>query len=666
MKYITTLFVFLLSLVILVYITLFTPIGNNIVKPFLEKEITKEIHLEVKLNKFRFNISSAEIQLVLNKSNIITIKANYSLLEKSFNCVYRINFKELSRLQALTQKPLQGSFKTEGSVIGNLDQFIVEGVSDIASSDSSYHIEVSKLTMSSIKAKFFSLELQKLLYILKEKEYADAKMDIDINFKNITLHKLDGIVKLSTSHGYLNKALIKHDFDITIPKGTRMAMQLDAKFKGDNVEYAYSLYSKLANLSSSGKVVAEPLSFNLIYKVDVKELGLFKPLSGIDLQGPLQVDGKVRGTTQKLQISAKTNFAASDTVIQMIFGNFKPKSIQAKIRSLKMQKALYTLKLPHYSDGVVDMDIAIKNANVGRLNGLVTTKISYGKLDSKYLTREMKFSSLMPKTTYSLEATTKLKNSEMISSVNLYSNLLELHTKKTVFNLTNDSLKSDYNLKLGDLSKFYFITKHYLKGALVAKGNISYTKELDVSMYSDIADGKLTLTLHNDLLKANLNSLKTLTILDMTLYPKFFDARVNADILYNVATKKGDIDAKLLSGSFTKNKPLDLVKQYGHIDMYAEKFDGDLKAKIEKEKLIGSLFLKSNNSSIRTKNARLNTKTNTINSKIDINANGNPVKVTLRGDINRPKVSISADELLKREATKVIHKEVSKFLKKFF
>ena len=100
--------------------------------------------------------------------------------------------------------------------------------------------------------------------------------------------------------------------------------------------------------------------------------------------------------------------------------------------------------------------------------------------------------------------------------------------------------------------------------------------------------------------------------------------------------------------------------------MYAEKFDGDLKAKIEQEKLIGSLFLKSNHSSIETKNAILNTKRKTVNSKIDINANGNPVKVTLKGDINHPKVSINADALLKHKAAKVINKEVNKFLKRFF
>lgn len=484
MKYITIFFVFVLMLVAVVYVALFTSAGNDIAKPFLEKEIAIVTKVDAKLEIFRLGFSTASIVLVLNKNNTIRLKANYSLLAKSFNSVYRINFQDLSKLQALTQKPLRGTLKTEGSVIGKIDKFRVKGTSSIASSDTHYDIVVSKLALTSIKA---------------------------------------------------------------------------------------------------------------------------------------------------------------------------------KISSLQIQKALYALQLAPYSDGLLDMQIDIKNANIGRLDGLVKTEISHGKLNTNYLTKEMQFSSVMPKTTYSLNVITKLKGANAISAVNLYSNLLELHTKETKFNLTDKSLKSDYSLNIKNLDKLYFVTERHLKGAVLARGDISKAKDLDVSIYSDIADGKLSITLHNDDLKAKLKGAKTLEILDMTLYPKLFDARINADVAYNLAVKKGTIDAKLLSGTFTKNQPLDLVKKYGKVDMYVEKFDGDLKAKIEQEKLIGSLFLKSNHSSIETKNAILNTKRKTVNSKIDINANGNQVKVTLKGDINHPKVSINADALLKRKAAKLINKFLNKF-----
>ena len=98
--------------------------------------------------------------------------------------------------------------------------------------------------------------------------------------------------------------------------------------------------------------------------------------------------------------------------------------------------------------------------------------------------------------------------------------------------------------------------------------------------------------------------------------------------------------------------------------MYVERFKGDVKADINKENIVASLDLKSNTSSIITKNTHLNSKTKKIKSKIDIVANHNPISVKLSGDINSPKVEVDATKLMKREAQKAIEKEVKKKLGK--
>ncbi len=108
------------------------------------------------------------------------------------------------------------------------------------------------------------------------------------------------------------------------------------------------------------------------------------------------------------------------------------------------------------------------------------------------------------------------------------------------------------------------------------------------------------------------------------------------------------------------NQVLDLTKQYAHIDLYKQIFKGDVNAKINKEKIIASLDLKSNTSFIQTKNTRIDSKANTIDSKIDINANGNPLSITLKGNINRPKIGVDAKKIIKKEATKAIKKEIQK------
>jgi hypothetical protein len=150
----------------------------------------------------------------------------------------------------------------------------------------------------------------------------------------------------------------------------------------------------------------------------------------------------------------------------------------------------------------------------------------------------------------------------------------------------------------------------------------------------------------------------------MLIYPEMFKSSLDAKLDYNLALKKGKFIGYLKDGSFTKNEMLDLIKQYARIDMYVEKFKGDLNADINAEKITASVELKSNTSSIKSKDTKLDTKAKTIDSKIDIVANNNPISVTLKGNISSPKVSVDANELIKREAEKVIKKEVNKIIEK--
>jgi hypothetical protein len=172
--------------------------------------------------------------------------------------------------------------------------------------------------------------------------------------------------------------------------------------------------------------------------------------------------------------------------------------------------------------------------------------------------------------------------------------------------------------------------------------------------------------MHNDDLKARLTKMQSLKILDILLYPKVFKSNIDGDLIYNLARSKGTFTGKLYSGSFTANEVLDLTKQYAHIDLYKQKFSGDIDADINKENILTSLSLKSNTSSLVTKDTKINTKSNRVKSKIDISANGNPITFYLEGPVDKPDVKINADKLLKKEASKAIKKGLGKYFKGLF
>ena len=665
MKIVSYLLGLVFVLVAAVYTVAFTSFGNSLLQPTIEAKIQEQTKLPSKLQTFQLGMSDFDILLELNANNTIHIKGNYSLFAQSFNITYNVNLEELKTLQPLTQTQLQSSFHTNGKVVGDMAFLKVDGKSDVAKSSTNYHVELTDMNPTSIIAKVDTLNLQALLYMLNQKAYASADVNVDLNFKNITPHKLDGEVKLHTLDGKLNSQVMKKDFNISIP-ATAFVMNLDAKLAGDDVNYKYVLNSNLAKLTSDGTVVPEPLQTDIKYGVNVKELAVLKPLTGADVRGPLHLNGTVKGDKEKLVVDGHSDIAGSKTTFVALLKDFAPASVKAKIKGLRLENALYMVKQPHYADGIFDLDVDISNADANNLQGTVVSTISKGVVDTKFVTKEYKFKSKMPYTAFNAKTLTTLNKNMVDTKVDFNSNLANFDIQKARFNTKDSSLVSDYKVSVKDLNKLYFATERHLKGGIIATGELKKAKDLDFTMHSDIAGGKLDAKLHNDDFSANLASLQTLDILDILIYPKMFKSSIDGVLNYNLVAQKGTFEGKLSNGAFTRNQVLDLVKQYARINLYKEKFVGDVNAKINKEHILASLDLKSNKSSIITKNTKLNSKTQVIDSKIDINANGNPLSVTLKGNVNSPKIGVDANKIVQKQAEKAAKKEMKKLFKGLF
>jgi len=662
MKFLGWFFGLLISTVIVAYVVVFTPMGNALVKPFIEQQLKKQTKLPTTLDTFTLGLDSFHIVVTLNKNNRIFLEGTYALLEQSFHVDYKIALGALETLQSLTKTQLQDNFLSDGSVEGNLHFITVDGKSDVAKSNTKYHIELTEFNPTSIIAKMQNVNLKALLHMLNQKTYATANVNLNINFKNITPHKLDGKIKLTTFQGKINTKVMKKDFGITVPS-TFFSMHLDADMKGDFVNYVYHLDSNLAQISSGGRIIPDPLNVALTYKFNVKELAVLKPLTGIDVRGPLSLDGTLKGTKAQMKLQGKTDIALSKTSFLVNLKNLAPANLLLHVKALHLEKLLYMVKQPHYANALVDVTMNMKNLNPKNLQGTVDTKLYKGLFDSKYLTKAYAFKSPMPRTFFNATTHTKLHKDLTHTKLHFNTTLAILDVKDAEFNVKTANLFSDYKIKLRNLDKLYFITQRHLKGIVIAHGQVAKAKDLDFSMYSSIAQGNMEVKLHNDALHVSMKKLQTLDILDMLLYPKIIKSNIDAKLDYNLASEKGKFQGYITQGYFTKNQVLDLTKHYGKIDLYKQVFHGDVGADIHKENIIASLDLQSNTSSIKTNNTFINTLTQQIDSQIHIKANKHPLVVKLRGDINAPKVSVDASELIKIEAKKALRKNVSNKLK---
>lgn len=650
-----------------IYFIAFTPTGNSILQPIIQTKINEGKDLNAKLTTFKLDISKLELFLELDSQNSIHVQGDYSLLAQSFDLIYKVKLEKLENLESLTNKPLKGSFNTNGTIKGNMAFMNIDGVSDIALSDTTYHIELTELNPTSIIAKVNNADLASLLELGGQKPYAKAKLDVDVNFKDITPNKLDGNIVLVTKNGKLNTTLMNKDFELNIPK-TNFTMNLDAKLKGEKVNYAYELNSNLAKITSAGKLIPAPLKVDSKYFIDVKELAVLKPITNADIRGPVKLSGDIKGTKESMTVNGISDLAASDTVFILVLKELKASSLKANIKNLKLDKVLYTLKQPHYADGVVDLEVNISDLRKGKLKGTVISNVKNGLVDSKFMTKQNKFKTKMPKTKFTLTTYTSLAGDIVDSKVDLESTLANVEIKKAKYNLKDKSIQSDYKATIPSLDKLYFVIERHLKGSLIANGEYKKDKDenVDITMHTKIAGGNVDMKIHNDDLIADIKSMQTLELMSMLQYPPVFKSSLNGKLNYNTAKKKGQFKGNLLDGGFEQNMVFSLVRQYANINMYKQKFKGDVSADINKGKVLASFDLRSNTSSIKTVNTKINSDTNQINSKIDIVANNHPVSVTLIGDKSKPKVKVDTERIIKEQLKKEVDKKIGDFLQKLF
>ncbi len=448
-----------------------------------------------------------------------------------------------------------------------------------------------------------------------------------------------------------------------IEKQIQIVTDTDAKL--DTFSLTIDNFNIILDLDDSNSIYANgnysisSQKFNIAYKVKLDKLQNLQTFTkNKNLNGVLHTTGTAKGSLELINIDGVSNLASSDTSYHVELTNLNPTSIIAKIKKANLAEILSIVGEKKYADALVDVEVDISNAKLGVLKGTIVSKLTKGILNSNFITKEYKLENPMPKTLFATKAVTKLSGKIITTKVDFNSNLANLDIKQMIFNTDNNSLESDYLLNIPKLNKLFFITQRDILGGLKVNGKIKKAKDLDFTAYTKIASGDIEAKVHNDNLTISSKSVQTLELLHKLIYPEIFDASLNAQVNYNLATSKGTMVGDLVDGKFTQNQVFDLIKEYTNLDMYRETFKGDISADINKEHIVASLDLVGRTSSIVTKKTKIDTKENQIDSTIDINANGNPIVVKLSGETTKPKVYIDANKLIKSKATQTITKKL--------
>ncbi|AXX95777.1 hypothetical protein [Arcobacter ellisii] len=638
-----------------IYGILFTKYGNSIISSYIESKVNNEQEkVKLKVNNFILTLKTIDFNAVINDDSYINISGDLSIFKKSVDLKYDIKIENLSTLKNLIHQDLKGKFYTNGIFKGNKQEAIIQGFSNLASSQTKYYINLNKFEINNIQLDLKEAKIEELLSLINKPEYLKGTLNINANIKNIDINNLDGIFVANMTKGILNNDVINKEFNQTLSSPINFQGDINASLLGNKAEVKSELLTSIADIFLDKTIIdLNNKNFFSDYKIDVKNLNRLEGVLGRKLNAEFSNIGKVSMENSLISINGNSNIFESTTNYKLELKDFVAQNVDFKIENAKIEKLLHMLNEPVYLIGDFNVKGQIKDSSLDKLNGLIVSKISNAKIINEVVNAVYK-QELTDVITFDSTINTSLVPNQAISKVEVLSNIGKLNLEKAIYNLSDKSFNSDYVLNILALEKIKGLTKSDLRGELDLKGEVkSLDKNLFLTGNSNIVGGTLNFNLKNDIFNLKLDNANMKDLLYKMNKPEIFDSKANFDLQYDLAIKKGKLNANLLNGHFLPNDYSNIISQLAKFDLTKEIYETvKIESNINEKQFVSNLNMQSKNTQIQADDAFLDFDKNLIDAKLNTKIKDNNFVITLKGDMKKPNIGLDTKELLKNEVEK--------------
>lgn len=352
-------------------IFLFSPPGNALVASKIEAQLREQFKLPSSVDAFVLTTSAFKIEFTLSDGNRIEAGGDYSIFSQSLNANYRVGLEDLAALEPLTKQPLEGAFRTNGSISGSAEKMVVEGVSDVALSDTNYRIVLKDFQPDTVDASVNALKIAEVLKILKMPHYADGSLNATVKLRNAKMGELDGTVMVELPDGLADSKVLSKAFEWGPMPKTTFTLRSDTVLKGSLADTKTLFSSTLAKFSAPDMHTdLENGSVKGSYRVDIADLDKLYFISNQHLLGGIRIDG----TYKKDDHLALT--ANGDLCGGRFHANILDNELNATLKTMQTMKLLKMLTYPEMFASQFD---AVVNYDTLAAKGTMNAKLTNGK-----------------------------------------------------------------------------------------------------------------------------------------------------------------------------------------------------------------------------------------------------------------------------------------------
>lgn len=658
------LFILILFFIFSIFGILFTNYGNSLVASYIENRVNNEQDkVELKVDKLNFTFKTLDFNARINDNSYLNINGNFELFNRKVDLKYDIKINELEKLKNLLNYDFKGSFFTNGSFVRDEKNSIIKGVSNFASGETNYNINLVDFEINNVILNSKNLKIEEFLSLLNKPIYSKGILNIDTNINNFKSKNINGNLVVNIEKGFLNNEVVNKEFNQTLSSNVSFESKINSTIVQNKAISNINLNSSLFN------IIFEKFELNLLnseyfgeFNLFVKELQKLESFIGKKLKGEFNSKGLLKSANNTISVEGFSNILESESNYKIYIKDRALDTLEFKIKDAKVENFLKLLDEPIYAMG--DLEASGKINNLKELNGNSLVTLKNIKLVNEVINAVYN-QNINETIILDSKIDTIFENNSAISNLDTKSNIANLNIKDLIYDFKTSNLVGKYNFTSDDLSKLKDFTKTTLKGDIKIDGNIkTNNNKLILDGKSNIAKGNFDFILNDNILNINLKDASMRDLLILINQKDNFDAKVNMKLNYNLFTKKGDLLADFLNGHFLENDFTRLVKQFANTDLTKEVYEtSKLNTKIDDKVLTSNLFMQSQRSKIEVNNSKIDLEKNIISAKIDTEIKDNKFSVSLENDLHNPTLSFDLKDVLQKNIDKLGEK-LNKFLGK--
>lgn len=444
---------------------------------------------------------------------------------------------------------------------------------------------------------------------------------------------------------------------------------IDVKFTEFKIGFSSAdikaLVNSDLNLSVFGNYNLFKRNFNFNYAVEVSSL---KSL-GLNLKQKMTLSGIAKGALNNFIVDGSGLMVGSHLEFATRIKEFKPFELKLNANNINIEELLAILNNKPYIKGKINLTADINEKDVKRA-GIAKIVIQKAYTNNEIIKRDFNIS--LPKNfNISVNSDIKIENEVATANTVINSPIATAKAIKSVYNIEQNILNSDFSLNIPNLANLEPIIKQKLSGKIDLNGNLEL-KANKISFLDAAANGlggSILAKLKDNKINVNINSIKLDEILKLVSMPPFINGSINGNAVINNINNylltNGSANLKIQKASLRHTE----LKKFANISLLKDiNFNSDINININNgiavinSNLISDL-LKLNKFDatyeLSTNNANATLQANIddlskfddivgqkLNGNIDINANAN-IKANKISNLNLSAKAFGGEVLAK-------------------